>query len=510
MSTTSRHGTRALMKTVCSFILIGALFMILVSSPYKAMAATADDAIGTALVHTEEMVKSLQSGNLEQSSEAFRLIKKWWNTNKKVVKQNSLDMSLEIDRQIASLSLAFLNKELQQATDEAGALQFSLRNYSDGAYVDNAGNQQMTLSAYVMKLRQASELMKRQAWSEAQTEVKLLQRQWLSVEGDIVSQSQTVYNHSERDLVLMDAYLSSSDKQDQAEPIVERMIVSLTPLIDAQYSWWDAALIPLREGLEALLVVGTLLMYAKKSDSKAARRWVIGGSSVGALVCIAVGFVVAFLLSSSAFGHNNSLINGWTGVLASVLLLYVSYWLHRNSDVKRWNQFLQSKSTQALTSGRMISLALLAFFAIVREGLETVIFLVGMVGKMPGAELAGGIAAGFGILAVCAVVMIKLGTRLPIRPVFLVSSIIVFYLCFKFMGSGIHSLQMAGVIPSTIEEYLPEQLSISLYPSWYSTLPQLLFVMIAVAVVIVQRAKKKRVSKEINMITATKMKLMGE
>ncbi|BBI32965.1 FTR1 family iron permease [Cohnella abietis] len=501
MRSTSPWNANSLFTAVCAFALSLALFFSTYSTVLAADGLTAEQStneISIAIKQADEMGAYIESGNLEQGSEVFALIKKWWTVNKKTVKQNSLDMALEIDRQVASISLAFLNKDAQKALEETGALKFSLRNYSDGAYLDNDGKQQMTLSAYVMKLRQAGDLMKRQEWSEALSEVKLLQRQWLSVEGDIVSQSQTVYNNTERDLVLLDAYLSNSGKQTQAESIVDRMVVSLTPLIDAQYSWWDAALIPLREGLEALLVVGTLLMYTKKSNSKPARRWVIGGSVAGGLICIGVGFVVAFVLSSGAFGRNNSLINGWTGVLASILLLYVSYWLHRNSDVKRWNHFLESKSTKALTSGRMISLGLLAFFAIVREGLETVIFLVGMVGKMSGAELAGGIAAGFGILALCAVVMIKAGTKLPVRPVFLVSSIIVFYLCFKFMGSGIHGLQMAGALPSTVHDYLPESLSISLYPSWYSTLPQLLFLLVGVTVVILQGTTGKRKSKKIS------------
>ncbi|QJD82123.1 FTR1 family iron permease [Cohnella herbarum] len=503
MKTTDRRTVKLSFPLVSSIILMASLFLLFFPVA-QTNAAAANEPIGTTLAQSDDLFANLESGNLDQGAVAFASIKKWWAANKQNVKQNSLDMALEIDRQMASLSLAFLNKDVQKAKEEAGALQFSLRNYSDGAYVDNDGQQRMSLSAYVMKLREAGDLMEKQSWSEALSAVKLLQRQWLSIEGDIVSKSQTVYNHSERDLVLMDAYLSNEGKQDEARQIVDRMIDSLTPLIDAQYSWWDAALIPIREGLEALLVVGTLLMYAKRADSKPAKRWVIVGSSAGVLVCIALGLAVAFLLSSSTFGHNNSLINGWTGVGASLLLLYVSYWLHRNSDVKRWNRFMQSKSTQALTNGKMISLALLAFFAIVREGLETVIFLVGMVNKMPGVELAVGIAAGFGILAVFAVIMIKLGTRLPVRPVFLVSSVIVFYLCFKFMGSGIHSLQMAGVIPSTVQEYLPEQLSISLYPSWYSTLPQLLFVLIAAIVVVYQKMTSRSAGKELKIL-ATKM-----
>ncbi|WP_158602190.1 FTR1 family iron permease [Cohnella endophytica] len=491
-------NAHSFLTAVCAFILVATLLLTYCPAAY-AESATPDNETGLVLANAEKMNALLEAGNMEQGSETFGLVKRWWNANKATVKQQSLDMALEIDSKIADLSLAIVSKDVKLAAETSSALRFSLQVYEEGAYADNDGKQQLTLSAYVMKLRRAGDLMDRRNWPEALNEVKLLQRQWLTVEGDIVSQSQTTYNNSERDLVLLDAYLSSDsdDKKEQAKPIIDRMIESLTPLIDAQYSWWDAALIPIREGIEGLLVVGTLLMYAKKSNSRPARRWIIGGTSVGATLCIVIGFIVAFLLSSSAFGRNNSLINGWTGLFASVMLLYVSYWLHRNSDVKRWNKFLETKSAMALSGGKMISMALIAFFAVIREGLETVIFLIGMVGKMPGSELAAGIAAGFGVLIAAAFVVIKAGTKLPVRPVFLVSSVIVFYLCFKFMGSGIHSLQMAGVIPSTVTEYLPERVSFSLYPSWYSTLPQLLFLIAGVSAIVAQAMFVKRKNKKI-------------
>lgn len=478
-----------IIMSIC--VLLGSLFLPL-SSVSSAAASKANDGIESVLKHTANLKTYLGKGDLEQAATAFSPIKKWWNINKNSVKKNSLTMSLEIEGQIAGISLALLSKEGTKALEKTGTLEFSLINYRDGAYVGNDGKQKMTLSAYIMKLRSTADLIGKQKWNEAGVEVKHLQQQWLTVEGDIVSKSAMVYNNTERDLVLLDAYVSNPEQRQQAEPVIERMIDGLTPLADAQYTWLDAALIPIREGLEALLVVGALLMYTKKAGSKSAGRWVAGGSAAGLLTCIGVGFAVALFLSSSTFGRNNSLINGWTGVLASFLLLYVSYWLHRNADVKRWKQFLASKSSKALSGGKMFSLGLLAFFAIVREGLETVIFLIGMVGKMPGTDLAVGIAAGFGVLALCAVVIIKAGTRLPVRPVFLASSVIVFYLCFKFMGSGIHSLQMAGVLPSTVHEYLPEWATISLYPSWYSTFPQLLFLVIAVMAILVQKASSKR------------------
>lgn len=429
---------------------------------------------------------------MEAATTDFAAVKKWWVANKNEVKQRSLSLAMEVDRQIAGISLALVSQKLDEASTQAGNLRFSLLNLKDGAFTDNDGKSQMTLSTYILKLRETGNLVDKQQWDAAREQVRLLQQQWLSVEGDVVSKSQSVYNDSERDLVLLDGYLSSPGKREQAAPIIDRMIAALAPLADAQYSWWDAALIPIREGVEGLLVIGALLMYAKRADSKPARRWVIGGSTAGLLTCIIVGSAVVLLFSSSAFGHNNLLINGWTGIGASVMLLYVSYWLHRNSDMKRWNRFLAEKSAYALTGGHMFSLALLSFFAILREGLETVIFLIGMASKMSAAELVAGILAGIGILFAVAVIIMKAGSRLPIRPVFLVSSVIVFYLCFKFMGSGIHSLQMAGLLPATVDEGLPDFASLSLYPSWYSTLPQLVFLTVGCVAVIMSFVSARR------------------
>ncbi|EAG7393629.1 iron permease FTR1 family protein, partial [Listeria monocytogenes] len=61
----------------------------------------------------------------------------------------------------------------------------------------------------------------------------------------------------------------------------------------------------------------------------------------------------------------------------------------------------------------------------------------------------------------------------------------------KFMGSGIHSLQLAGVIPTSVEDYLPSIPALSIYPSWYSFLPQVLLVIFGLTILIKQQIKKK-------------------
>lgn len=473
-------------------------FSLAASPLAQSVLATEGFAVEAVIENTEAMRSSLESDQFEQATNTFAIVKKWWNTNKKDVKLQSLNMSLEIDGHIAAISLALLTNEKQQALDQLDALHFSLKNLSDGAYIDNEGKQNMSLATYILKIREMADMIELEKFDDARASIRQLQAQWLSVEGDVVSQSQSIYTKTERNLVLVDGYLNNENVDRHAEvlPLLEEMIQQLTPLTTAHYSWLDAAFIPLREGFEALLVVGTLLMYAKKAESRGAQRFIIGGTSLGVITSIVIGFTVAFWISTAAFGNNNSLINGWTGVLASLLLLYVSFWLHRNSDIKRYNQMLHSKSHYAISNGKIFSLALLSFFAIVREGLETVIFLIGMAGKMSMAELTGGILFGFAVLVIISIIMIKFGSKLPLRPIFLISSLIVFYMCFKFMGSGIHSLQMAGLIPSTVHQYLPELNMISLYPSWYSTFPQLLFVLLALGVVLSKRINSRKSSRK--------------
>jgi high-affinity iron transporter len=422
----------------------------------------------------------------------------WWSQNKMEIQDFSMDAFIEIGQTNSKISTDMLNSDYGDTRRQLTTLKNHIEDLQAGTTVSQSSqnSNSKALAGYIEKLETTKKLLKSKNWDQAAIQIKHLQTQWLSVEGDVVSQSQTVYADSEKDLVLLDAYISNQSQRKKAVSIVDEMIFSLKPLANTNYGMWDAALIPIREGLEALLVVGTLLTFATKAKSKPAKRWVWGGAIVGMLICIIVGAIVSFVLSSIAFGNNNTLINGWSGVIASIMLLYVSYWLHRNSDIKKWNSFIHTKSQKAMTSGRMLTFAGISFLAIVREGLETVIFLIGMVGKMSKLQLTGGIMVGFAILFVIGFLMLKVGMKLPLKPFFLISSCIVFYLCFKFMGSGVHSLQMAGVLPSTVVDYLPSISILSVYSSWYSLLPQIIFLGGAIVVLIYNRISKIKISKE--------------
>ncbi|WEG13713.1 FTR1 family iron permease [Pullulanibacillus sp. KACC 23026] len=486
------------MRKFVSFLSLLA-FLVFISGSQQALANGNKGGVTTAIKLSSAITQSLTENQMSQAKEALEKLKQWWRVNKLDVQHQSFDAYVSINQDLSKVSLDLLNNQTQQGLNDAQTLHTSFKTLQNKQSPDQGqSTSKQNLAAYVQQLQDTKALLQQKKWSEAQQQIQTLQKNWLAVEGDVVSQSQKVYSDSENNLVLLGAYVNTPDKRSQTVPLIDQMIFSLQPLADADYGLWDAALIPIREGFEALLVVGALLTFGKKANSKKANHWVWGGTLAGILCCLIVGGIVAFLFSSQAFGNNNSLINGWSGVIASLMLLYVSYWLHRNSDIKRWNAFIKTQTEKAMTNGRMLSFAFIAFLAIVREGMETVIFLIGMASRMSAAQLTGGIAVGFGILIIIGFLMLKIGIRLPLKPFFLISSLIVFYLCFKFMGSGIHSLQMAGIFPSTVSNELPSLNALSIYPSWYSALPQLIFLLSGIFVLAFNKWKQLKTNQTIN------------
>ena len=174
------------------------------------------------------------------------------------------------------------------------------------------------------------------------------------------------------------------------------------------------------------------------------------------------------------------------------MLLYVGYWLHSQAHLGAWQEYIKSRTTTALASGRMFGLALLAFLAVFREGAETVLFFLGMTNNITPTDLALGLAIGAALLAVLGFVMIVLGVRIPMRPFFTVASILVFYLCFKFTGMGLHALQVAGILPAIAAAYLPASDSLGMYPTWETTVPQLLLLAGGIAVALRDRLQGRK------------------
>ncbi|MFD0697351.1 FTR1 family protein [Paenibacillus sp. GCM10027628] len=425
-----------------------------------------------------------------------------WMDVEDSVKVDSKAAYKEIEAEMGQVDYAYTINKQEEVITALQKLQQVLDRYIQGQYsqVADVQEENITLSGFVTLLEQTKEQVVKHDQTASLNAISKVRDSWLSVEGHVVAQSASVYSNSERDMVVANAMITNQDYNSAAKTL-DAMIAYLTPLAQkTSYTYWDAAMIPIREGLEALLVVGALLAFVKKSNNGKGGLWIWSGVLIGLLVSAVLAVIVKFAFSSGAFGTNNYLIGGWTGVFAAIMLLYMSYWLHSNSNIQKWNAYIQTKTQTALTTGRILSLGILSFLAVFREGTETVLFIIGMVNQISVQQLLLGIFVGFGILAIVAFLMLYVGMKLPIRPFFLVSSIIVFYLCIKFTGLGVRSLQLAGTIPTSNSSVLPSIDFLGFFPSWEGALPQIIIALGAISFLIGSKIKK-RLSKQSTVLS---------
>ena len=136
--------------------------------------------------------------------------------------------------------------------------------------------------------------------------------------------------------------------------------------------FFQSFVIMLREGLEAILIVGALMTFLVKMGASHRKRDINLGvaAAVGASLVTAFAIETVFHLTPA----RQEVLEGVTMVVATVVLFYVSYWLLSKMEVVKWNHFVKSKVNDALTSGSSLALASAAFLAVYREGFETVLF----------------------------------------------------------------------------------------------------------------------------------------
>ena len=247
----------------------------------------------------------------------------------------------------------------------------------------------------------------------------------------------------------------------------------------------ESFVILVREGLEAILIVGALMTFLAKMGAANRRRDVhIGvGAAVGASVLTAVVLETIFQLTPA----KREALEGTTMMVATVVLFYVSYWLLSKMEVAKWNHFVKSKVQDALTSGSALALASAAFLAVYREGFETVLFYKALFlsgasgGVMP---VVAGIVLGAVVLVVVYIGIYRFGVRLPLKPFFGVTSAFLYYMAFVFAGKGIAELQEGGLISTTVVTWAPRVPALGIYPTVESLAAQGLLLALLLAALV--------------------------
>ncbi|MCE7739797.1 MAG: FTR1 family protein [Candidatus Heimdallarchaeota archaeon] len=200
-------------------------------------------------------------------------------------------------------------------------------------------------------------------------------------------------------------------------------------------------LITLREAIEATLIVGILLVYVTKIGERKLKKQVWIGTIAGIVLSILTAVIFQFALGG--FESYEEIFEGFAMIIASLLLTWMIIWmLKTGKDVQKK---LEEKVDISIKQQQKYGLLTLALISVLREGVETVLFLagIGATEDSPWIVLWSGLL-GIVVALVIAVLIFYSGKKINLRLFFLFTSIVLIIVAAGMFSHGIHEFQEIG------------------------------------------------------------------
>lgn len=195
-------------------------------------------------------------------------------------------------------------------------------------------------------------------------------------------------------------------------------------------------LITFREALEAALIVSILAAYLKKIGRGDLNRHLLTGVFAAIIVSVVAGGAVAYVYGGLS-GVSAQLFEGSASILATVVLTYMIFWMARNA--RRIRGELEEKVHASVSRGYVFGIVALAFVAVVREGIETVLFLTAFAVQDFTATLTG-IIVGVMVVVGLSFLMMRGAYRLDLQKFFRYTSVLLLIFAAGLLGYGIHEM----------------------------------------------------------------------
>jgi high-affinity iron transporter len=208
---------------------------------------------------------------------------------------------------------------------------------------------------------------------------------------------------------------------------------------------FSSALIGLREGLEAALVVSILTAFLVKSDRRADLRWVWTGVVAALLLCVGIGTVIAYTIGELPF-EQQEIVGGSLSIVAVGFVTWMIFWMKATARVIATE--LRGKLTEALRLGPL-AVVLMAFLAVGREGLETMAFFYANVrtAERGTTEPLIGFIVGIAVAIVLGWLIYRGAIRFNLGKFFQVTGVLLVFVAAGILAYGLHDLQEARVLP---------------------------------------------------------------
>ena len=244
--------------------------------------------------------------------------------------------------------------------------------------------------------------------------------------------------------------------------------------VSTNSAFLSSLVILLREGLESILIISTIVAFVVKTGRRDALPYIHLGW-IGAIGLGAITWSIArYMLSIS--GANREVTEGITALLAAAMLLYVGWWLHSRSNAQAWSRYVREQLTTALARRTLWAMAGISFLVVYRELFEVILFyetLWSQAGTLGHEAVLWGIVSAVVLLVLIGGMTFRYSVRLPIGPFFAVASSLLAIMAVIFVGNGIAALQEAGVLDVTKIRFVSLPL-LGIHPTVQTLVPQAL------------------------------------
>ena len=205
-------------------------------------------------------------------------------------------------------------------------------------------------------------------------------------------------------------------------------------------------LILFREGFEIVLLLSVLLGYLEAARSPHYIKPILGGVALAAIATVITVLLMPTIFSILPVGRE--VLEAVVALVAVAVLFYVSFWLIARIEHNRWMEFVRARLWTAISVGSTASLVAVGFTAVYREGFETALFYQSLMtfGEGLGRYILLGVALAVVALTGVAIVVFRVGRKLPVRTFMNVAVIMVMATSIAMLGNAVKTLQAADLI----------------------------------------------------------------
>ena len=435
----------------------------------------------------EALDKAIASQDLEAVRETYKKMNSTWTINEAVVRDHSTAHYGQVET-----AISFLRSSIETEPTNFDSIQASfddlkkaISNFVEGTEVATTSSN-LTLKDGIDLLKKALTQFQAGQDSEAAATMKEFITIWPTIEGSVSTTNPSLYTKVESESPVIMVKGKESEYQEKLSSLIAELSQIDT---STSYNAFDAMLILLREGVEALLIVMALVTTLKAAKMRKGLKWVYGGAFAGIVASLLIAYILQIAFPAVTSGTNREIIEGAVGIFAVIMMILIGIWLHSKSSVKKWNAFMESQMQTVTKTGSFLSMFALSFLAVFREGAETILFYVGILPRISSFDFVLGISLALSVLVVIALVMNKASQFFLPHKVFFILTWMIYALAFKMTGVSIHALQLTNMIPNHLISEIPSIDILGIYPSWEGLAGQILFILIVFLITIRQGEK---------------------